>query len=272
MSRRIRRGGARVRAALDAATIPTGSAAQPLATTADALRFRQAPGWLPRGRRVYAIGDVHGCSAALASLHAAIAADLAARPVRSAVLIHLGDYIDLGPDSAGVIALLADAPAIAGVTVINLMGDHERMLLDALAGDRATATDWLWAGGRQSLTSWGIDPDTPREFWDAALPATHVAFLHELAMSHREGDYLFVHAGIRPGIALENQTPDDLLTIRQPFLWSEADFGVVVVHGHNTSPLPSVAPNRIGIDTGAGNGGRLTCAVLEEDLVGFLVA
>ena len=91
------------RAALAAAAIPTWSGAPPLATTADALRFRTAPGWLPRGRRVYAIGDVHGCKPQLVALHAAIAADLAARPIDAALLIHLGDYIDLGPDSAGVI-------------------------------------------------------------------------------------------------------------------------------------------------------------------------
>jgi serine/threonine protein phosphatase 1 len=261
-----------VRAALDATHVPTGSPPQPLAATADALRFRQAPGWLPRGRRVYAIGDVHGCRAQLASLHAAVAEDLAARPIASAVLIHLGDYIDLGADSAGVVELLAEGPLVAGVTTVNLLGDHERMLLDALDGDRAAATDWLWAGGRAALASWGVDPDMPREAWAAALPPSHVAFLRGLQLSHREGDYLFVHAGIRPGVALAAQTTDDLLTMRQPFLWSDADLGLVVVHGHNTSPLPAMAVNRIGIDTGAGNGGKLTCAVLEEDVVGFLAA
>ncbi|HEY1936185.1 MAG TPA: metallophosphoesterase [Acetobacteraceae bacterium] len=270
--RRVRRAGVRARAALDATHVPTGVPPQPLAATADALRFRRAPGWLPRGRRVYAIGDVHGCSAQLVALHAAVAADLAARPIASAVLVHLGDYIDLGPDSAGVVALLAQGSPVAGVTTVNLMGDHERMLLDALAGDRAAATDWLWAGGRAALASWGIDTDLPRESWEIALPTSHLAVLRSLSLSHREGDYLFVHAGIRPGVALAAQTPDDLLTMRQPFLWSEADFGVVVVHGHNTSPLPAVGQNRIGIDTGAGIGGPLTCAVLEEDVVGFLAA
>src|SRR6185312_1742752 len=182
MTRRVRRAGARMRAALDATAIPTGTAPQPLAATADALRFRAAPGWLPRGRRVYAIGDVHGCRSQLIALHAAVAADLAARPIGSPLVLHLGDYIDLGPDSAGVIALLAEGPGIPGTTVINLMGDHERMLLDALAGDRAAATDWLWAGGRASLASWGIDPDLPREAWEAALPAAHVAFLRSLTL------------------------------------------------------------------------------------------
>ena len=203
--RRMRRAGARVRAALDATEVPTGPASQVLAATADALRFRQAPGWLPRGRRVYAIGDVHGAREQLVILRAAIAADLAARPIASAVLVHLGDYIDLGPDSAGVVALLADGPPVPGVTTVNLMGDHEHMLLAALAGDRAAATDWLWAGGRAALASWGIDPDLPRESWEAALPASHVGFLRNLLLSHRECDYLFVHAGIRPDVALADQ-------------------------------------------------------------------
>ena len=270
--RRIRRGGARVRAALDATEVRTGAAAEPIAATASALRFRIAPGWLPPGRRVYAVGDVHGCREQLVDLHAAIAADVAARPSPSVLLMHLGDYIDIGPDSAGVIDVLARPSPITGATTVNLMGDHERMLLDALSGDRAAATDWLWAGGRASLASWGIDPDVPREQWQAALPASHVAFLRSLVLTHREGDYLFVHAGIRPGVMMAQQTPDDLLTMRQPFLWSDADFGAVVVHGHNTSPLPAVTGNRIGIDTGAGHGGPLTCVVLEEGLVGFLAA
>ena len=260
------------RAALAATAIPTWNDAPPLATTPDALRFRAAPGWMPRGRRVYAIGDVHGCKPQLLALHTAIAADLAARPIEAAVLIHLGDYIDLGPDSAGVIELLANAAPIPGVTTINLVGDHERMLLQAQDGDRASATDWLWSGGRDALASWGIAADLPREAWEAALPASHVAFLRGLAWSHREGDYLFVHAGIRPGVALARQAKDDLVTIRQPFLWTEQDLGVVVVHGHSTNPAPVVTANRVGIDTGAGNGGKLTCAVLEEDRVGFLVA
>ena len=257
------------RAALSAAMVPTWSDASP---PDDTLRFRTAPGWLPRGRRVYAIGDIHGCSAQLAALHAKIAADLSARPIEAPRLIHLGDYIDLGPDSAGVIALLAEGPPIAGVATINLLGDHEHMLLQALDGDRAAATDWLWSGGRATLASWGLAQDLPREAWPAALPQAQIAFLRSLAWSHRETGYLFVHAGIRPGIAPARQAKDDLLTIRQPFLWTEQDLGVAVVHGHSTAPAPVATKNRIGIDTGAGNGGPLTCAVLEADRVGFLTA
>jgi serine/threonine protein phosphatase 1 len=97
-----------------------------------------------------------------------------------------------------------------------------------------------------------------------------VAWLRSLGAMHREGDYLFVHAGIRPGVPLEDQSTDDLLTIRQPFLSSEDDLGLIVVHGHSSVPSAQLATNRIGLDTGAGIGGKLTCAVLEDDLVGLL--
>jgi serine/threonine protein phosphatase 1 len=265
-------GRARVRAALDAASIPTWSGPRPVAASAEGMRFQRAPGWLPRGRRVYAIGDVHGCREQLAQLHATIAADLAARPSASAVLVHLGDYIDQGPDSAGVVALLAGGPPIAGLPTINLLGDHERMLIEALGGDRAAATDWLWAGGKASLESWGLSATLPREEWEAALPPAHVAFLRCINLMHSECNYLFVNAGIRPGVPLSRQTTDDLLTIRQPFLWTEQDLGVVVVHGHSTGPASVSTPNRIGLDTGAGMGGKLTCAVLEDDVMGLLAA
>jgi serine/threonine protein phosphatase 1 len=234
------------------------------------MNFVRAPGWLPRGRRVYVIGDIHGCLTQLKQLHNEIARDLAARPSPVPLLIHLGDYIDSGPDSAGVIELLVSRPP--SIPTINLLGDHERMLLDALAGDRAAATDWLWAGGKATLRSWGLDPDLPREQWEAALPAPHVAFLRGLKHTHREGDYLFVHAGIRPGVALAEQTLDDLVSIRQPFLWTEQPLGMIVVHGHSSNPTVVRTDNRIGLDTGAGMGGKLTCAVLEDDVVGLISA
>jgi serine/threonine protein phosphatase 1 len=258
------------RAALEAAAIATFTGPRPIADAAEAIRFLRAPGWMPRGRRAYVVGDIHGCHDRLVALHSLIAADLAARPIQSAVLVHLGDYIDQGPDSAGVVTLLAAAPPIPGMTVVNLLGDHERMLLDALDGDRAAATDWLWAGGKDALASWGLPSDLPREDWEEALPATHIAWLRSLALTHREGDYLFVHAGIRPGVPLEDQSRDDLVTMRQPFLSTEQDLGPVVVHGHSSLPSVQIAANRIGLDTGAGIGGKLTCAVLEDDLVGLL--
>ncbi|MEJ0017090.1 MAG: metallophosphoesterase [Acetobacteraceae bacterium] len=241
-------------------------------TDAAALHVVLSPGRLPRGRRVYAIGDIHGCLAGLRALHAAIADDLARRPPVSAVLVHLGDYIDFGPDSAGVIALLAAGPPVRSLPTINLMGEHERTALDALSGDRAAATDWLHAGGEAALASWAIAAGTPREAWRSLIPPAHIAFMAALALEHREGDYLFVHAGIRPGVALADQAEEDRLGIRQSFLASEQDFGVVVVHGHSATPSPVIKPNRIGLDTGAGHGGRLTCAVFEEDGVAFIAA
>jgi serine/threonine protein phosphatase 1 len=259
-----------MRAAMDAAAIPTFSGPRTTADSADAIRFLQAPGWMPRGRRAYVIGDVHGYRDKLVALHALIAADLVARPTRSGVLVHLGDYIDQGPDSAGVVTLLAAGPPVPGLAVINLLGDHERMLLGGLDGDRAAATDWLWAGGREALASWGLPEDLPREDWEMALPAGHVAWLRSLVMSHLEGSYLFVHAGIRPGILLAEQTGDDLVTMRHPFLSTEQDLGVIVVHGHSSVPSVQIGVNRIGLDTGAGIGGKLTCAVLEDDVVGLL--
>lgn len=258
------------RAALEAAAIPTFSGPRAMADSAEAIRFLRAPGWMPRGRRAYVIGDIHGCRDKLVALHALVAADYAQRPGKAAVLIHLGDAINQGPDSAGVVRVLAEGAPVAGMATVNLLGDHERMLVDALDGDRAAATDWLWAGGREALASWGLPADLPREEWEAALPAAHVAWLRGLAMTYREGDYLFVHAGIRPGVDLDAQTRDDLVSMRQPFLSSEQDFGVIVVHGHSATPSVQIAANRIGVDTGAGIGGRLTCAVLEDDLVGLL--
>jgi serine/threonine protein phosphatase 1 len=236
------------------------------------MRFLRAPGALPPGRRVYAVGDIHGQRDKLTELHRLIAADLAARPARLAVLVHLGDYIDQGPDSAGVVAMLAGGFPVPGLPVIDLLGDHERMLLDALSGDRAAATDWLWAGGREALESWGLDPGMPREAWLTALPPDHVAWLRSLVLTHREGDYLFVHAGIRPGVKLADQTADDLVSIRQPFLSAEKDLGVIVVHGHSSVPSVRIGANRIGLDTGAGLGGSLTCAVLEDDVVAIIAA
>lgn len=236
------------------------------------IALQDAPGRLPPGHRVYAIGDIHGCLARLRTLHAAIAADLAARPVTHPLLVHVGDYVDRGPDSAGVVRLLAAGDPIAGVPTVNLMGNHERTMIDALEGIGPSATDWMISGGREALASWGGDPDAPRNTWPAHVPPADMAFLRGLALCHHVGGYLFVHAGIRPGVALAAQTEQDMITIRNSFLYSEQDFGVVVVHGHTPRIAPEIRFNRIGIDTGAVFDGKLTCAVLEADRIGFLQA
>jgi serine/threonine protein phosphatase 1 len=259
-------------AELEATSVPTWRPPRVTGADAAALTFVLAPGRLPRGRRIYAIGDIHGCLEALQRLHATIADDMRRHPTAAATLIHLGDYIDGGPHSAGVVALLAAGPPVVGLRTINLMGDHERTALDALAGDGAAATDWLHTGGDTALASWGISSDVPRSEWTRLIPEAHVAFMRGLALEHREGDYLFVHAGIRPGVRLDQQTEEDMLGIRQSFLASESEFGAIIVHGHTASPTQVIKPNRIGLDTGAGFGGKLTAAVFEDDGVAFMSA
>ena len=236
------------------------------------IELSPAPASVPAGRRVYAIGDIHGCAEQLEALYALITEDLAERPVASAVLVHVGDYVDRGPDTAGVIGRLAAGSPIAGIETVNLLGNHENTMLEALSGERAAATDWLFAGGRPSLESYGVDPDSPRDTWPVAVPPEHIAFLKGLKLMHREGGYAFVHAGVRPGVPLHQQARDDMLRMRQPFLYSETDFGAVVVHGHTPVKHAEVRHNRIAIDTGAVFGGPLTCVVLEGETLGFLTS
>lgn len=235
--------------------------------------FVPASATLPPGQRVYAVGDTHGCLEQLTALHALIAQDLIDRPVGQCSLIHLGDYVDRGPDCAQLIQVLAAGPPVPGVETINLMGNHEDMMLTALTSERPEdGRHWLSNGGADSLLSWGIGRTVPQKEWAARIPADHLAFLRDLPLSYRVGPYLFVHAGIRPGIPPENQKREDLLWIREPFLSSKKDLGAVVVHGHTPTREPVVRPNRVGIDTGAVMGGMLTCVVLEGDQLAFLQA
>ncbi len=241
---------------------------------------RKPPGSsrLEPGRRVYAIGDVHGHLVQLRALHDAICEDLADRPVRSPVLVHLGDLIDRGPSSAGVLTLLQAGSPVPGVPTVNLMGNHEWMFLAALARqDKREVDQWLDNGGTETLESWGIRSSVPPARWPELVPRAHVLFLHGLAARYRRGGYLFAHAGVRPGVPLDEQTWSDLLWIREPFLDRRGPLlpdapELVVVHGHTPEPEPTVRANRIGIDTGAGRGGPLTCAVLDGDDVRFLQA
>ncbi len=234
------------------------------------ITLSQAPAHLPEGRRIYAIGDIHGCDVQLGNLHELIAEDLAQRPVEAPLLLHIGDYVDRGADTAGVLQRLLTETPIPGLPVVNLVGNHDETMLHALCGDRAAATDWLFAGGAPALQSYGIDPDSPRESWPDQVPPEHLDFLRELTLTHRDGGYFFVHGGVRPGVPLEQQAREDLLRMRQPFLYSEMSFGAVVVHGHTPVRDPVVRHNRIAIDTGAVFGGKMTCLVLEGETLGFL--
>jgi serine/threonine protein phosphatase 1 len=210
---------------------------------------------------------------ALRELREAIAADSAyadtiGSRAQRRVVVYLGDYIDRGPDSRGVLDLLIGEP-LTGFESIHLLGNHETFMRDFLDGEDVAAV-WMMNGGVETLRSYGLDPLAPRAALNSAVPKEHRAFLDSLALSHIEGDYYFVHAGIRPGVPLEHQEENEMLWIREPFLGSTADHGKVVVHGHSVAREPDVRPNRIGIDTGACYGGKLTALVLEDARRRFL--
>jgi serine/threonine protein phosphatase 1 len=237
------------------------------------IELTTAPATLPPGQRVYAVGDIHGCLDRLVALHEIIAEDIATRPVEHTTLVHLGDYVDRGADSAQVIDWLINQPPVPADAIVNLMGNHEYMMLAALAGvDKEAPGHWMTNGGADSLLSWGISRTVPPAEWASRIPRQHLLFLRDLAICHHIGPYLFVHAGIKPGVALDRQSRQDMMWIREPFLSSRADHGAVVVHGHTPKREPVVQPNRIAIDTGAVLGGALTCVVLEADRLGFLTS
>ena len=225
---------------------------------------------VPEGYRVYAVGDIHGRADLLARLHRSIRADAERTRARHKVLVYLGDYIDRGPDSRDVVNMLVHMP-LGGFETIHLKGNHEDLLLDYLDGGDGRV--WLFNGGDATLASYGeavYDPylrgselERLRRRLLAGIPADHLAFLRGLKTRHAVGDYLFVHAGVRPGVALDDQKEKDLIWIRGPFLDATEDFGKVVVHGHTIHPTPELLDNRIGIDTGAFATNRLTCLVLE---------
>jgi serine/threonine protein phosphatase 1 len=226
---------------------------------------------VPDGSRVYAIGDIHGRADLLSELHERIAADAAANAPSRRVIVYLGDYIDRGPESAKVLEILS-SPPLDEFEAVFVKGNHEDLMLRYI--DEGTMMRaWMSNGGSATLKSYGVgtlgillgEAGTTRirRKLALALPEQHRKFLDSLCISHEEGDYLFVHAGVRPGIPLAEQEPEDLMWIRHDFLNAEDDFGKIVVHGHSIRTKPDVKANRIGIDTGAFNSGRLTCLVLE---------
>ena len=226
--------------------------------------------------RIYAIGDVHGELGRLRSVHGMIRDDLDDRPVKRALIVHLGDYIDRGPDSAGCLEHLSQGSPIKGTACCNLLGNHEKMLLNVLARP-SEANLWLRNGGDATLRSWGIDPASDPASWPELIPRAHVEFLRTLIPMLLAGPYLFVHAGIRPGTRLSMQSLDDILWIREGFLdWDGKMMPdlpkVRIVHGHTPTTEPELRPNRLGIDTNAVRGGKLTCAALSLDSVYYLQA
>ncbi len=223
---------------------------------------------LPEDLRVYAIGDVHGRADLLKSLFNSIDADLERHPVGRVQQVLLGDYIDRGPASREVIDLIL--ARAAQHDVVALKGNHDAFVIQALH-DPAAMGDWLLMHGVETLASYGLTSanvahsrlSNLAQAFAAALPESHLEFFRGLKTSFCCGDFFFVHAGVRPGVDLENQVEDDLIWIRQEFLQHEGDFGKTIVHGH--TPVRNVErhANRIAIDTAAYATGKLTALVIE---------
>jgi serine/threonine protein phosphatase 1 len=233
----------------------------------------------PTGSRAYAIGDVHGRLDLLRGLLAEIERDNVRRGPAKTYLVMLGDLIDRGPESCGVIDLLAGNPA-PFARPMHLKGNHEEYFLEILKGDDDAITHWLGYGGYECCESYGVTRGwmlnaTPNEIGDrlrASVPAAHVRFLEDMHDSFQFGDYLFVHAGIRPGVPLAEQSSKDLRWIREGFLDDRTDHGLIVVHGHTIVDQPEQHPNRIALDTGAYRSGILTAIGLEGEERWFLTA
>lgn len=236
---------------------------------------------LPPEMAVYAIGDIHGELKALRNLLDVIVADASQYPDHAGrILICLGDYVDRGPDSRGVIELLtADPPA--GFELRCLRGNHDQAMLDFLGAPK-TGADWFRFGASATLDSYGVagavglpGPEALvalRDDLAACLPAAHRAFLENLEPYAVLGDYAFVHAGIRPGRPIAEQDLADLLWIREPFLDWPRRHEKVIVHGHSVVAVPQVLPNRVALDTGAYATGILTAAALYGDRLRILQA
>jgi serine/threonine protein phosphatase 1 len=232
---------------------------------------------IPVEQRVYAVGDIHGRLDLLEELIGRIEEDEAERPSADTTLIFLGDLVNRGPDSCGVVERLLRLSRERPGTRF-LKGNHEQVLLRAVTGDPKAVRFLVRIGGRATLLSYGI-PEAEYDQLDyvelterfaALVPQDHVEFLAGFDDWLAIGDYLFVHAGLRPGVAVEDQSPEDLRWIRSEFLDHRSSFGKIVVHGHSISEEVEIRPNRIGIDTGAYASGRLSAVGLEGSERWFL--
>lgn len=228
---------------------------------------RAAPA-IPSGARAYAIGDIHGQLDLLSLLAEAIESDDAARGAAQTTIVLLGDLIDRGPQSAQVLTKAREWRQSRQVRI--LCGNHEEMFLRAF-DEFEVFSSFLRFGGYETLMSYLPDPgvlqtlttEEAHELWNSVVPQADVEFVAEFEDSVVIGDYLFVHAGIRPGVPLEEQSGADLRWIREPFLGSRRYHGRMVVHGHTIVDEPAIRTNRIGIDTGAYRSGCLTALGLE---------
>lgn len=221
--------------------------------------------------RLYVVGDVHGRIDLLDALAKKIEDDLRRGDFDCAMSIFLGDYIDRGPHSAQVIERLSSNNF--PTPLITLRGNHEAECLDFLK-DANVLERWRRYGGLETLASYGVNVssvmrgaghEAARRDLVQLMPAHHVEFLQETRLCYANGDYFFCHAGVRPGVPLVEQTPQDLMWIRQSFTAYRGSFEKIIVHGHTAVEAPLLLPNRIALDTGAYATGRLTCLVLQGD-------
>lgn len=232
---------------------------------------------IPEGQRVYAIGDVHGCADLLARLLELIEADDSAREPADTTVVFLGDLVDRGPDSARVLDMVAYLQTRRNVRLI--AGNHEEMFLASFGCDRVLR-QFLHHGGRETILSYMGDAEAYarltieelREQLPGLVPERHLQLLRSMDNVLIIGDYVFVHAGIRPSVPLAEQSERDLRWIRKDFLEADFEPGFVVVHGHTIAPDVMSRPHRIGVDTGAYLHGRLTAIALEGTARWFLQA
>jgi len=224
----------------------------------------------PDGLTIFAVGDIHGRSDLLSALHQRIDEQSADIPLQQTLEVYLGDYVDRGSDSAGVIDMLVERSETRNVVFIR--GNHEELLCDFLE-DRITIDIWKALGGIETLRSYGVSlKDLSNESASRAalgrfrtlLPASHNMFFRSLRPCFQIGDYLFVHAGVKPGVALEQQSEKTMMWIRDEFLSYKGQFGYIIVHGHTPVAEPDLRPNRINIDTGAYATNKLTCLRIDE--------
>ncbi len=238
------------------------------------LGRKHGPARIPDGQCVYAVGDIHGRLDLLDTLLERIWSDA---PQAQITLIFVGDYIDRGPASKDVIERLI-ALERPGWEIVKLCGNHEHFLLQYL-GNPQVFQAWRAFGGAETLLSYWVRPpmfSDAKELarahaeFAAQLPRSHLTFFNALPYAHSVGDYLFVHAGVRPGIALDRQSPEDMMWIREEFLLNPDRLEKVIVHGHTPAEGPVLRPNRIGVDTGAYATGCLTAARLAGESCTFL--
>jgi len=233
------------------------------------------------GDTVYAIGDIHGCYSLMVNLLDRIVADVnRSDAAQATTLVFLGDYIDRGPSSSDVMAGLLWIERHSPLPTVFLKGNHEQIMLDYI-GDPVLHQPWLRFGGIATLRSYGVEvPDKPgpdidhielRDQLVDRLPSSHLDFLRRLQLFHEDERFIFVHAGIRPGVPLRQQETEDLLWIREGFLEEQRAGRKRVVHGHTwVSSRPEILPHRIGVDTGAYETGVLTAAKLRAGAVEFI--